>query len=86
MRLDFNLAAQLQDPIGRQLKNSMALSALRIIQANKFSAPDRHAGPRRGDQSLAPQEDARVHYLKLRPAGGDHAPSAAGTSISSTKP
>ena len=53
------------------LKNSIALSALRSIQANSFSRQIAMPGRGRGDQGLAGEEEAGVHHLELRAAALD---------------
>ena len=51
--------------VGR-LKNSIALSALRSIQANSFSRQIAMPGRDDGEQRLAREEEAGVHHLELR--------------------
>ena len=51
--------------LGGSLKNSIALSALRSIQANSFSRQIAMPGLRGGDQGLAGEEEAGVHHLDV---------------------
>src|SRR6185503_3122249 len=70
-RSDLDLAAELNDPVRRQAEELHR--AFRVAQhpGEELLAPDRHARPRRGDQGLAGEEEARVHHLELRPAAVD---------------
>ena len=65
MGSNFHLAAELDDPVGRQLEEFHR--AFRVAQhpGEQPLAPDRHARPRRGQQGLAGKEEAGVHHLAL---------------------
>jgi hypothetical protein len=67
------------------LKNSIALAALRSIQANSFSRQIAMPGFDDAEQRLAREEEAGLHHLERRPQFLTMA-SAAGTSVSSMKP
>ena len=70
-RSDLDLAAQFNDAVGRQTEKLHR--AFRIAQhpGEQLLPPDRHAGPGRGEQRLARQEEAGVDHAELRAAGGD---------------
>src|SRR4051812_45751329 len=62
---NLDLAAELDDAVWRELEEFHRAFSVAQHPGEQFLAPDPHAGPRRGDQGLAGEEEAGVHHLEL---------------------
>src|SRR5687768_16183706 len=65
---DFELASELDDEVMRELEELHRALGVAKHPGEQLLAPHGHSRPRRGNQSLAGEEEAGVHHLADRPA------------------
>src|SRR3954468_22990429 len=71
-RLDFKLAAQLDDAVGRQAEEFHRAFGVAHHPGEQLLAPDRHAVDVGGKRGLGGEEEARLHHLEREAAAVDH--------------